>query len=81
MRFEVHEFVCASGLEEFAYGAGRYRCGSRWVRPAAAAGLLGITPWRMWAAVAGESVPVDWRGWVSLDWVEGLLRTRARRAA
>ena len=78
LTYEVNEFVCPVGQEAFRYGDGEYACGSRWVRAAVAAALLGITPWRMWAAISGDAAPTDWRGWVSLDWVEGILRTRER---
>ena len=77
---DVHTFVCGVGADVFRQGGEEYPCGSRWVRMRDAAVLLGRDPQALVNAIGAGAVPTDWRGWVSLDWVEGILKARERAA-
>lgn len=75
-RIEKHTLVCGLGMDAFVHAGREWPCGSRWVRPRDAALLMAVEPAALEAQ--GEGVPRDWRGWVSLDWVEGILAARGR---
>ena len=79
---EVRTLLCRAGAATYrtAGAEGEWPCNSEWVRYSAAARLLGISPYRMYLARKRGGVPVNHEGWVSLDWVRGILRARARAA-
>ena len=80
---EIHELVCPPGETRFRVGTlpGSWACGSEWVKPSDAAWLLGVHPVEMLHHVRRKGVPLNFEGWVSLRWVEGIAETRSRRQA
>jgi len=79
---EVRLLVCPPGAEVFRTAAadGEWPCDSEWIRYSAAASLLGVAPYRVYLARRRGGVPVNHEGWISLDWVRGILRARGRIA-
>lgn len=79
---EIRELVCPPEAEAFRVGTlpGAWPCGSEWVRPSDAAWLLGVDPMALLAHVLDDGIPLNFEGWVSLQWVEGIAETRHRAA-
>lgn len=75
-RIAVRELVCAAGQDVFLLPGGAWPCGARYISSANAARMLGVSRITMHRHMASGGVPLDpWR-WVSLDWVQAILRMR-----
>lgn len=77
----IDTLVCVEGLEVFQHPSGDYPCDSRWVDLKDAERLLGVADGVLSEMAIDRRVPTDWRGWVSLDWVEKLIDLRKRHQA
>lgn len=78
-KVQVRRLVCAPGMEAFTINGRQWPCDSRWVGVEDAARLIGTDPDALKRGARNGAVPMNFQGWVQLDWTMFVRRLRERK--